>query len=313
MSDTSAVFPPNSDTLAAPAPDPIHTLLQPDDLERGSSAGNNQLAPRPGSAALLHDPSEDEHASDDDDHTSQLLQATPTRRERLLPSSSSCDKPKKFPEDDRRDGEGGEDDDPGLRHDPHSPAASPPATRSGRFLYQVFPGGSAFCCGGAFVTGGDSECPVTRNLSCPHLGVLLLTIGLPLIIGIPSTGSIFRYHADAAWLTGVFWFIFFTSLILMVGAAYTDPGIIPRREIILQTGVREALKRRLGFDCLGHGKPRGRHHPYRRVFLHHSFKFDDRSMFQCSKKSPFGGPPSPVVDVATIGGKFAINCCGLMT
>lgn len=45
-------------------------------------------------------------------------------------------------------------------------------------------------------------------------------------------------------------FFFFTTTGSLLLACCTDPGILPRREVILATGTAERLKRELGFDVL---------------------------------------------------------------
>ena len=52
--------------------------------------------------------------------------------------------------------------------------------------------------------------------------------------------------------------LIFYSFYFLVKASFTDPGILPRREIILATpGLREKLKERFGYDMLNIDNPQG--------------------------------------------------------
>jgi hypothetical protein len=112
------------------------------------------------------------------------------------------------------------------------------------------------------MTGGEKDCAMTPNFSYAHLVVLILGVGLPLLLGIIASARM----VNNPNLQGIeqmdFWVVFFwanflVSLMLLYGVSYTDPGIIPRREIILQLGQRETLKKMLGYDVLGIGDPTG--------------------------------------------------------
>lgn len=114
---------------------------------------------------------------------------------------------------------------------------------SGAYLWQVWPGNSKYLCGGLCMTGGDTECALTPNFSYAHLGVLMLAVGLPLLIGVNSTLRVLKGGCgddgggggepqpptESIWKrldTSIlfFWSSFLVSLMLLYGVSYTDPG-----------------------------------------------------------------------------------------
>ncbi|CAD7925172.1 unnamed protein product [Amoebophrya sp. A25] len=136
-------------------------------------------------------------------------------------------------------------------------------TEGGAYLYQVWPGTTRYLCGGACLLGGEKDWPLTENISLPHVFVLLIAVALPLLVGVLSTRSVYLSSgaADdgvAIAVLGLFWFVLLVNMCLLYGVSYTDPGILPRREIILQTGIQAGLQKLLGYDVLGRGTPTGK-------------------------------------------------------
>ena len=74
-----------------------------------------------------------------------------------------------------------------------------------------------------------------------------------------NTPPQYAFQADCPMAAGYYLSLlsFLTVVCLLYGVSCTDPGILPRREIVLQTGQRERLKKILGYDLLG-GRAEGR-------------------------------------------------------
>ncbi|CAD7928805.1 unnamed protein product [Amoebophrya sp. A120] len=150
-------------------------------------------------------------------------------------------------------------------------------SRSGAYLYQVWPSNSRYCCGGACMIGGEKDCPSIGHFALPHVLILSLAVVLPSVVGLLSSSSIVnayrahtagdgqqdpypdapQQHSTNLITMGLFWLAFLASLLLLYLVSYTDPGILPRRGIILETGLQKGLEHLLGYNLLGEGDPTG--------------------------------------------------------
>lgn len=110
-------------------------------------------------------------------------------------------------------------------------------------LYQVWPSENLFCCRGLLITGGSEEC------WAPNLCVwtcILVPSSLFFIWVFPSLWSRGSYALPIAVLA-----VFLTTTGLLLATCCTDPGIIPRREVVLATRCGVELEAALGYDVLG--------------------------------------------------------------
>lgn len=110
-------------------------------------------------------------------------------------------------------------------------------------LHHYWPSRNLFCCCGLFVTGGSNECWV------PNLCVWSMILGpcsLYFLWVFPSLVSHGAFALPAATLVV---FVITTGLLCLT--CCTDPGIIPRREVVLATGTAAKLQQALGYDILG--------------------------------------------------------------
>jgi len=124
--------------------------------------------------------------------------------------------------------------------------ATPAAKRKGkvsRALYQVWPSENVFFCRGLLITGGSEEC------WAPNLCVwtcILVPCSLYFFWVFPSL-----WHRGAYALPIAVLAVFLMTTGLLLATCCTDPGIIPRREVILATRCAEELEAALGYDVLG--------------------------------------------------------------
>mmetsp|Transcript_32811 Transcript_32811/g.78493 ORF Transcript_32811/g.78493 Transcript_32811/m.78493 type:complete len:352 (-) Transcript_32811:272-1327(-) len=110
-------------------------------------------------------------------------------------------------------------------------------------LYQQWPSRNTFCCWGLLLTGGSDEC------YCPNLCVwcfILVPCCAYFTLVAPSLLSNGIYLLPGATLA-----VFCITTGLLCATCCTDPGIIPRREVVLATGSAEQLQAALGYDVLG--------------------------------------------------------------
>jgi len=110
-------------------------------------------------------------------------------------------------------------------------------------LFRVWPSQNTFFCGGLLLTGGSDEC------CAPNICVWTCILA-------PST--LFFFHVfPSLWHRGAYalpvavlaTFVVSTGLLLLT--CCTDPGIIPRREVIIATRCAAELEALLGYDVLG--------------------------------------------------------------
>lgn len=122
-------------------------------------------------------------------------------------------------------------------------------------MYRRWPGKSRFLCGGRFVTGGEGECPVAclGGVSCAAVAtwvfvlvpsVVYFTRALPhlMLCRQPRPGFLLPVASIC---------LFVATVVLLLATCCSDPGIIPRRSLILATGSRAQLTALLGHDPLG--------------------------------------------------------------
>jgi len=110
-------------------------------------------------------------------------------------------------------------------------------------LYQVWPSENMFFCRGLMMTGGSEDC------WAPNLCVwtcILVPSGLFFTCVFPSL-----WHRGAYALPIAVLVVFLMTAGLLLATCCTDPGIIPRREVILATRCGPELQAALGYDVLG--------------------------------------------------------------
>ncbi|CAK0828267.1 unnamed protein product [Prorocentrum cordatum] len=162
-------------------------------------------------------------------------------------------------------------------------ASSAGCVRREARLHSVWPGENTFCCGGALFTGGSghsfTSSGALRGCRQAALGgssagdsFIRYVEGSRLLdhplflsgsncftwtcIMVPSAlffGIALPYYWGQVHplvpIVAIFFFVMTTSCLLL--ASCSDPGIIPRREVILAEGSAERLKEELGYDVLG--------------------------------------------------------------
>lgn len=131
------------------------------------------------------------------------------------------------------------------------PAAPQRDTRVLKPLYSVWPTRSRFFCRGAMMTGGETELGITRNCSVPNLCVwmcILAPCSLYFTWVFPHLWSQGCYAMPTATLA-----VFLMATGFLLATCCSDPGIIPRREVILATNSKSQLEAALGYDPLASG------------------------------------------------------------
>lgn len=132
------------------------------------------------------------------------------------------------------------------RNDETTPHPEP--NRPKKYLYTVWPSRNKFFCKGLFITGGDGECGITQNCSVPNLCVwmcILVPSSLYFTWVFPHLWSQGAYAMPLATLA-----LFFMTSSFLLATCCSDPGIIPRREVILATQTGPQLAEVLGFNPL---------------------------------------------------------------
>jgi hypothetical protein len=115
--------------------------------------------------------------------------------------------------------------------------------KGSKWLYQVWPSDNRFFCGGFCMTGGSDECWAPN---CCVWTCILVPSTIYFVYVFPHLWSRGAYALPAATLA-----VFLSTSGLLCATCCTDPGIIPRREVILATGSAAKLKETLGYDVLG--------------------------------------------------------------
>mmetsp|Transcript_45757 Transcript_45757/g.122642 ORF Transcript_45757/g.122642 Transcript_45757/m.122642 type:complete len:378 (-) Transcript_45757:75-1208(-) len=137
-----------------------------------------------------------------------------------------------------------------------SSASSSSSGRLGepRRLYKVWPSKNTFRCGGALVMGGEEECPVIRGTgwswaNCFNWTCILVPSGIFFTVALPYFWKNF-VGIPLAVIS-----LFATTVSFLCLTCCSDPGIIPRRSVILATDCTETLTEVLGYNPLGIGQP----------------------------------------------------------
>lgn len=121
-------------------------------------------------------------------------------------------------------------------------------TRPQKPLYAVWPSRSRFFCMGLVMTGGETEMGITPNCSVPNLCVwtcILAPCALYFVWVFPHLWKKGSYAMPLATLA-----VFLMATGFLLATCCSDPGIIPRREVILATKSGEHLEAELGYDAL---------------------------------------------------------------
>lgn len=153
-------------------------------------------------------------------------------------------------------------------------------------LYNVWPGQNAFLCGGRCITAKETEpfsfieaiCDLLslcfpfscgdswvgnveftdnpKTFSSAHICAwVCLTLPCLIFFIFSAPGVITKL--DAPWLVVIVAILFAVTITFLILASCTDPGIVPRREVIIASNLREKLRDQLGFDVLGDGGAAG--------------------------------------------------------
>eukprot|EP00928_Gymnodinium_smaydae_P013639 TRINITY_DN14963_c0_g1_i3.p1 TRINITY_DN14963_c0_g1~~TRINITY_DN14963_c0_g1_i3.p1 ORF type:complete len:464 (-),score=52.20 TRINITY_DN14963_c0_g1_i3:81-1394(-) len=116
-------------------------------------------------------------------------------------------------------------------------------------LYSVWPSRSQFFCRGMLMTGAETEAAITQNCSgptCCAWTCILVPCGFYFLWVLPrlwSAGSRIQPILVIA--------LFLLTTGSLLASCCTDPGILPRREVILATGIAAELEAILGYNPLG--------------------------------------------------------------
>lgn len=122
-------------------------------------------------------------------------------------------------------------------------------------LYERWPARSHFVCGGRCVTGGEEECPIERlgGISCASVVTwlcLVVPCGLYFIFALPTIYRHWRPRPTVLLPLASAGLALLT-MGLLLATCCSDPGIIPRRSLVLATGTRSYITSLLGHDPLG--------------------------------------------------------------
>lgn len=115
-------------------------------------------------------------------------------------------------------------------------------------LYSVWPSRNKFFFSGLCMTGGETELGITPNWSVPNLCVwtcILAPCSLYFVWVFPHLWNEGCYAMPIATLS-----VFLMATGFLIATCCSDPGIIPRREVILATDTGSKLEAALGYDAL---------------------------------------------------------------
>lgn len=138
-----------------------------------------------------------------------------------------------------------------LEMQPLTGADEPPQVqveRPKKRLYNVWPSRNKFFCKGTMMTGGETEMGITPNCSVPNLCVwtcILAPCSLYFIWVFPHLWKEGCYTLPLATLA-----VFVMATGFLLATCCSDPGIIPRREVVIATKTAKQLQEQLGYDLL---------------------------------------------------------------
>jgi len=122
------------------------------------------------------------------------------------------------------------------------------AQRPRKPLWRAWPSRNKFFCRGMLMTGGETEMGITPNCSVPNLCVwtcILAPCSLYFLWVFPHLLRQGSYLMPLATLA-----VFLMATGFLLATCCSDPGIIPRREVINATDTAASLEAALGFDTL---------------------------------------------------------------
>mmetsp|Transcript_63170 Transcript_63170/g.150622 ORF Transcript_63170/g.150622 Transcript_63170/m.150622 type:complete len:398 (-) Transcript_63170:71-1264(-) len=115
-------------------------------------------------------------------------------------------------------------------------------------LWQVWPTRSKFFCRGFCMTGGETELGITSFWSVPNLCVWTCILA--------PCSVYFGWVFPTLWHEGSYALPLATLAVFLMATGFllatccSDPGVLPRREVILATGSGDGLASALGYDPL---------------------------------------------------------------
>mmetsp|Transcript_62245 Transcript_62245/g.179046 ORF Transcript_62245/g.179046 Transcript_62245/m.179046 type:complete len:412 (+) Transcript_62245:49-1284(+) len=115
-------------------------------------------------------------------------------------------------------------------------------------LYKVWPSRSRFYCKGMLMTGGETEMGVTANCSIPNLCAWTCILAPCSVYFTWVFPHLLKQGIYAMPLATLAVFVLTTGFLLLT--CCSDPGVIPRREVILATASADKLQSSLGYDVL---------------------------------------------------------------
>jgi len=107
-------------------------------------------------------------------------------------------------------------------------------------LYQVWPAKSSFWCKGYCMTGRFGFAPLVAWLCILVPAVIYAAAALPMVW--------LEWHPLLPVLTLC---VFLVTVAMLTLTCCSDPGVIPRRRLLIASGAAEELKETLGYDVLG--------------------------------------------------------------
>jgi len=123
-------------------------------------------------------------------------------------------------------------------------------------LYQAWPSNNRFLCGGSLMMGGERECPVLPGFGwswancCAWWCILVPSSCFFIFVARHFSGGLVALPVAAA-------LAFVSTVAFLILACCSDPGVLPRRSVILATKSEEQLIELLGYNPLGVGTPSG--------------------------------------------------------
>jgi len=115
-------------------------------------------------------------------------------------------------------------------------------------LYSLWPARNKFFCSGVLMTGGETEVGITPNCSAPNFCVwvcILAPSSIYFIWVFPHLIKQGNYAMPFATLI-----VFLMASGFLLATCCSDPGIIPRREVVVATDTAALIEATLGYDLL---------------------------------------------------------------